>query len=155
MLVFWSANLFGRSKLIFEIKKMSFLLLSASAEHAYIHSLILLRASSGETECDGQTDVLLLYLICTKPYCVRLQMSDWALQEASTRPYCAVTKQSLIRLKSNVFPTARHFRVYIVSASWGFYCGVFWLCVLSRLFFLLFLSFIPLHVFDLGHAKVL
>jgi hypothetical protein len=44
----------------------------------------------GETECDGQTDVWLLYPICTKPYCVRLQMSDWALQVASARPYCAV-----------------------------------------------------------------
>jgi len=34
MLAFWSVNLFGSPKLIYDIKKTTFLLLSVSAEHS-------------------------------------------------------------------------------------------------------------------------
>jgi hypothetical protein len=51
-------------------------------------------------ECDGQTDVWLLYCMHETIF-VGVQISDWAFQVAYARPYWAVAKQNRIIFKLN------------------------------------------------------
>jgi hypothetical protein len=95
----------------------------------------------GETECDGQTDVWLLYPICTKPYCVRIQMSDRVLQVALRQTllcgYKTEANQVGIKLTS---PLRDSSSCTLLVPAGGFYCGVFMLCFYHVFFLFFFLS---------------